>query len=237
MHGLYDLGLADKPGRPLAVIVFYRAYLLAGDLAPIDALAASLDAKGLNVRAAYAGSLKDADFGSFRCDHASRSEALLSCSTPLPSLRASAMRRHRSKRPALLCCNSLFLDLRRTHGRHRRAAYRKPISPCKSSCRSSTVGCCPSAISFKAEQCEVEGLEFARVAHAPSPDGIEAASSSAAQLGEARHDAALRSQARSHPFRLSRRRRPGRSCGRPRRHRQHRRNSRSAQDRRLRCRA
>src|SRR3990172_13322737 len=59
MHGLYDPGLADKPGRPLAIIVFYRAYLLAGDLAPIDALAASLDAKGLNVRAAYAGSLKD----------------------------------------------------------------------------------------------------------------------------------------------------------------------------------
>ena len=38
------------PGRPLAVIVFYRAYLLAADLAPIEELARALDWEGLNVR-------------------------------------------------------------------------------------------------------------------------------------------------------------------------------------------
>ena len=35
MHGAHPLDVPDVSGRPLAVIVFYRAYLLAADLAPI----------------------------------------------------------------------------------------------------------------------------------------------------------------------------------------------------------
>ena len=38
MHGAHPLDVPDVSGRPLAVIVFYRAYLLAADLAPIEAL-------------------------------------------------------------------------------------------------------------------------------------------------------------------------------------------------------
>ena len=41
MHGVHRLDVTEQPGRPLAVIVFYRAYLLAADLAPIEALARS----------------------------------------------------------------------------------------------------------------------------------------------------------------------------------------------------
>ncbi|HEY0145723.1 MAG TPA: cobaltochelatase subunit CobN [Methylovirgula sp.] len=48
---------------PLGVIVFYRAYLLAGDVAPIVAVANALAARGLRVLAAYVPSLKDAEAG------------------------------------------------------------------------------------------------------------------------------------------------------------------------------
>jgi cobaltochelatase CobN len=65
MHGEHRLDVPEVPGRPLAAIVFYRAYLLAADLAPIEALARALDQEGLNVRALYVASLKDRDTGNF----------------------------------------------------------------------------------------------------------------------------------------------------------------------------
>ena len=45
---------------PNAALVFYRALLQAGNLEPVDALAAALEAEGLGVRALYVTSLKDA---------------------------------------------------------------------------------------------------------------------------------------------------------------------------------
>lgn len=45
----------------LAVIVFYRSHLLAGDVAPIDALSDALEARGLAVTALYVPSLKAAE--------------------------------------------------------------------------------------------------------------------------------------------------------------------------------
>src|SRR6476660_396300 len=65
IHGVHRLDVPDVPGRPLAAIVFYRAYLLAADLAPIEALARALDQEGLNVRALYVASLKERDTGKF----------------------------------------------------------------------------------------------------------------------------------------------------------------------------
>jgi cobaltochelatase CobN len=53
------------PGRPVVPIVFYRALLLAADLAPIDALCAALTARGLAPAPLVVPSLKDeaaADF-------------------------------------------------------------------------------------------------------------------------------------------------------------------------------
>ncbi|PPQ33726.1 cobaltochelatase subunit CobN [Rhodopila globiformis] len=49
----------------LAVIVFYRAHLLAGDIAPVETLAAALADRGFGVRAVYVSSLKDPDVGAF----------------------------------------------------------------------------------------------------------------------------------------------------------------------------
>ncbi len=53
------------PGAPLAAIVFYRSQRLAGDIAPITALAAALAERGLRSRALFVASLKDPDAGAF----------------------------------------------------------------------------------------------------------------------------------------------------------------------------
>ncbi|CUW37775.1 Aerobic cobaltochelatase subunit CobN [Magnetospirillum sp. XM-1] len=56
--GLY--GPADAEGeRPRALVVFYRALVLAGDTAPIDALTAELRRRGMAASALYVHSLKD----------------------------------------------------------------------------------------------------------------------------------------------------------------------------------
>jgi cobaltochelatase CobN len=58
--GLYP---ADSPAidaaKPVAAVVFYRALVLAGDTAPIDALLAALAERGLDARALFVHSLKD----------------------------------------------------------------------------------------------------------------------------------------------------------------------------------
>jgi len=52
-------------GHPVVPIIFYRAMLLAGDTAPIDALCAALSERGLAPAALVVTSLKDADTTSF----------------------------------------------------------------------------------------------------------------------------------------------------------------------------
>ena len=51
--------------RPLAVVVFYRAHLVAGDVAPIEALLAALDAQGLAAEAWFVASLKAPECAAF----------------------------------------------------------------------------------------------------------------------------------------------------------------------------
>src|SRR5262249_61457568 len=53
------------PGGPVVPIIFYRAMLLAADMAPIDALCAALDARGLAGAPLMVPSLKDADAAAF----------------------------------------------------------------------------------------------------------------------------------------------------------------------------
>src|ERR1700722_7172390 len=51
------------PGRPVVPIIFYRALLLAGDTAPIDALCEALAARGLAPELLILTSLEEADGG------------------------------------------------------------------------------------------------------------------------------------------------------------------------------
>ena len=50
---------AWRDGAPVAALVFYRALLQAGNLAPVDALVAALRARGVNPLPLYCASLKD----------------------------------------------------------------------------------------------------------------------------------------------------------------------------------
>jgi len=50
---------------PLAVIVFYRSYLLAGDLAPLEALSTALADRGMTARGLYVASLKEPQGATF----------------------------------------------------------------------------------------------------------------------------------------------------------------------------
>jgi cobaltochelatase CobN len=60
--GFYDSGCRMGTGEaPRALIVFYRSILMAGDAAPIDALAEALAARGMSVTSVYVTSLKDAE--------------------------------------------------------------------------------------------------------------------------------------------------------------------------------
>jgi cobaltochelatase CobN len=56
---------ALAPGDPVVSVVFYRAMLLAGDTAPIDALCKALAARGLAAAPLMVTSLKDADAAAF----------------------------------------------------------------------------------------------------------------------------------------------------------------------------
>src|SRR5215468_7071329 len=67
-HGIValdDLIATLTPGRKTVAILFYRALLLAADVAPIDALARALEARGLNPAPLFVPSLRDADGAAF----------------------------------------------------------------------------------------------------------------------------------------------------------------------------
>ena len=51
----------EPADRPQALVVFYRALVQSGDLAPIDALLRALEAEGLAAVGLYVTSLKDAE--------------------------------------------------------------------------------------------------------------------------------------------------------------------------------
>ena len=52
---------SSRADRPRALVVFYRALVQSGDLAPIDALVRALAANGLDAVGLYVTSLKDAE--------------------------------------------------------------------------------------------------------------------------------------------------------------------------------
>jgi cobaltochelatase CobN len=70
--GQHKLPLPEDGLAGSALIVFYRSHLLAGDIAPVEALAEALAARQLGVRAVYVASLKDAAAAAFIAAFAGR---------------------------------------------------------------------------------------------------------------------------------------------------------------------
>jgi len=66
------LAAALAPGRAVIPVIFYRSMLLAADMAPIDALCAALEARGLAAAPLMVPSLKDADAAAFVRDALAR---------------------------------------------------------------------------------------------------------------------------------------------------------------------
>ena len=178
MHGVHRLDVPEVPGRSLAAIVFYRAYLLAADLAPIEALARALDREGLNVRALYVASLKDRDTGNFV-------SATLRDWAPRVVLNATAFSARLDDAPSPLEAAGAPILQVVFAGSSREAWQDSPRGLSQSDLAMQVVlpeldgRLLTTAISFKAEESEVAGLEFARVAHQPAAEGIAAAARSA----------------------------------------------------------
>jgi cobaltochelatase CobN len=162
---------SPPPSPPRALIVFYRAWMLAADTAPVTALADALWATGFDVAAAYVTSLKDpaaaVPLRAHLADHkpdiilnltafSARSDAGISvldhADVPVLQLALSGSPRpqwestQRGLSAADLAMNVVLpeFDGRITAG----------------------------AISFKGETERNEALEFARLVHQPDPDGV-----------------------------------------------------------------
>jgi cobaltochelatase CobN len=178
MHGVHFLDMPETTGRPLAVIVFYRAYLLAADLAPIGALARALSKEGLNVRALYVASLKDRDTGDFVA-------SILRDWSPQIILNATAFSARLDDAPSPLEAAGAPILQVVFSGSSREAWQDSPRGLSQSDHAMQVVlpeldgRLLTTAISFKAGESEVAGLEFARIAHRPAEDGIAAASRNA----------------------------------------------------------
>ncbi len=177
--GMHPLAIADGPGRALAAIVFYRAHLVAGDIAPITAIAAALQREGLNVRALYVSSLKDRGEAAFVAD-------TLRALHPAVIVNATGFSARLEERASPLeAAGAPVLQL-------------VMASSARSEWASSARGLAPAdlamqvvlpeldgrllmpAVSFKTETAPVAGLEYTRVVHQPEPDGIRAAAARAA---------------------------------------------------------
>jgi len=178
-HGEHALDVAEHAGRPLAVIVFYRAYLLAGDLAPVTALARALDKEGLNARALYVGSLKDRATGAFVA-------AKLRDWRPSIVLNATAFSARLDDAPsALEAADAPVLQIVFA-GSDRDTWEASPRGLSQADLAMQVVlpeldgRLLTTVVSFKAEARTIEGLEFARVAHQPDSDGIAAVARCAA---------------------------------------------------------
>jgi cobaltochelatase CobN len=163
---------APADTRPQAMVVFYRANLMAADMAPIEALLEALDGQGLQAFAVAVGSLKD------------------------PAIQADLARLIEQRRPKVILNTTAFSALREDDTTVLDAADVPVLQvvlsgSAREAWEGSPRGLAPSdlamnvvlpeldgrlltrAVSFKAETAIDPRLEFASVRHEPLPDRIE----------------------------------------------------------------
>ena len=178
--GEYRLAADPEVCEATAVLVFYRAYLLAGDTAPLHALAARLAERGIRTLGLYVGSLKD------------------------PETAAWISRRLDRTAPALVL-NATAFSARRDDGGSPLDAAGAPVlqlmlaGSSRDAWADSARGLSQSdlamqvvlpeldgrlsttAISFKSEDERDDRLEYSPTAHAPDAGGIALAAEQAAR--------------------------------------------------------
>lgn len=163
-----------------AVIVFYRAYLLAGDIAPLEELAGRLSERGIRTIGLYVGSLKDPGTASY----VSRRLKEIRPAIVLNATAFSA-RRDESGSPldapgvpvlqTMLAGSSREAWAASARGLSQSDLAMQIVLPELDGRLSST------AISFKSEDRREDRLEYARTSHAPDPRGIALVAEQAAR--------------------------------------------------------
>ena len=180
---LPQFGIQDfpvPPGHgPLAVIVFYRSYLLAGDTAPIAALANALNERGLAVRALFVSSLKHQEAGAFVAE-------TLSAWRPAVILNATGFSARLGECPSPLDAPGVPAIQLVLSGSNREAWEESSRGLSQADLAMQVVlpeldgRILSTAISFKKECAPVPGLEFARTIHSPDDFGVSLAAARAA---------------------------------------------------------
>ncbi len=172
-------GLDPEEDRPLAALVFYRSHLLSGDTAPVPALREALRARGMATGALYVASLKTLQCAEFAA------ETLCSW-RPAVVLNATGFsaRRDEGGSPldaagvpvlqVILAASSRETWLASSRGLSQADLAMQVVLP-ELDGRLLT-----GAVSFKAQDDPVPGLEFARTVHRPDCQGVALAADRAA---------------------------------------------------------
>jgi cobaltochelatase CobN len=168
--GEHDFGTARSGGR-LAVLVFYRSHLLAGDIASFAALAEALAARGMAMRAVYVSSLKDPEAAAFI-------EACLRDWRPAVVLNATlfSARRDAGGSPLDAAGVPVLQLVLAVGGRDAWAAGWRGLSQTDLAMQvvlpELDGRLLTTAISFKDAADEIPGLQFQRTINRPDPAGI-----------------------------------------------------------------
>ena len=159
-----------------AVVVFYRAWLLAGDLAPITALAAALRERGLAVATVFVASLKHPDCAAFVADrmrawlpHVVLNATAFSAGDRSPLRLADA-----AILQVVLCNSSNATWAAASRGLSQADLAMHVVLP------ELDGHLLTGAVSFKAQEQADPALQFSRLVHAPEPAGIALAADRAA---------------------------------------------------------
>ena len=163
-----------------AVVLFYRAYLLAGDVAPLNELAAQLAKRGIRTVGLYVGTLKDADTAAWV-------EARLRAVGPDIVLNATAFSARRNDEGSPLDAAGVPVLQLMLAGSSRDAWAESARGLSQSDLAMQIVlpeldgRLSTTAISFKSEDAREDRLEYARTSHRPDAHGIALAAGQAAR--------------------------------------------------------
>lgn len=176
--GEHPLGLPTAGDLGLAVLVFYRAHLLAGDIAPVMALAEALHAQGFGVRALHVASLKDAAIGDFVADR-------LAAWRPVVVVNATAFSATQGTAGSPLDAAGVPVLQVVLAGSTREAWAGSTRGLTQADLAMQVVlpeldgRLLTTTVSFKAEAAPIAGLDFARTIHQPDADGVALAAARA----------------------------------------------------------
>ncbi|MHB1872719.1 MAG: cobaltochelatase subunit CobN [Steroidobacteraceae bacterium] len=184
--GEHLLGTPESDGAPLAVIVFYRSHLLAGDMAPVEAMAQALVARGLAVRACHVSSLKAPE----AADFVARKLALWRPAVVLNATGFSARRDNEGS--PLDAAGAPVLQLILSGAAHGNwAASSRGLSPADLSMQvvlpELDGRLSATAIAFKADVAASPELQFTARAHRPDQDQVALAADRAAGWARLAH--------------------------------------------------